>query len=172
MVTVINESKTLTLIYHANENISLIVENLTRIKTGITINDGVSAKIKKQSWVWKRLYLASFYMYMWERSIFSKCYWEFRSYVWYNYWINNNKSNENCSNRKYGNKFQQKKADCKMKNFYILLAFLLITISLLVIVSIYFFFIKNWSKQKSWLPSHYTSFKKKLILKIYYENEE
>ena len=49
MVTVINESKTLTLIYHANENISLIVENLTRIKTGIRINDGVSAKIKKQS---------------------------------------------------------------------------------------------------------------------------
>ena len=49
MVTVINESKTLTLIYHAKENLSLIVENLTRINTGITINDGVSAKIKKQS---------------------------------------------------------------------------------------------------------------------------
>ena len=49
MVTVINESKTLTLIYHPNENINLMVENLTRIKTVITINDGVSAKIKKQS---------------------------------------------------------------------------------------------------------------------------
>ena len=33
--------------------------------------------------------------------------------------------------------FNEKKATCKMQNFYILLAFLLITIALLIAVSIY-----------------------------------
>ena len=35
--------------------------------------------------------------------------------------------------------FIEKKATCKMENFYILLVFLLITISLLIIVSVYYF---------------------------------
>ena len=47
MVTVINESKTLTFTYDANKSVSLMVENLIRIKSGITINGSVSAKIKK-----------------------------------------------------------------------------------------------------------------------------
>ena len=39
--------------------------------------------------------------------------------------------------------FNEKKATCKMENFYILLAFLSITIALLIAVSIYFYLIKN-----------------------------
>ena len=38
--------------------------------------------------------------------------------------------------------FNEKKATCKMENLFILLAFLLITIALLVAVSIYFYLIK------------------------------
>ena len=36
--------------------------------------------------------------------------------------------------------FSEKKATCKMQNFYILLAFLLIAIALLIVVSIYCYF--------------------------------
>ena len=36
----------------------------------------------------------------------------------------------------------------KTQNFYILLSFLLITIALLIAVSIYFYLIKYWAKQK------------------------
>ena len=38
--------------------------------------------------------------------------------------------------------FNEKKANCKMQNFYILLAFLLIAIALLIAVSIYCYLIK------------------------------
>ena len=38
--------------------------------------------------------------------------------------------------------FNEKKATCKMENFHILLAFLLITIALLIAVSIYCYLIK------------------------------
>ena len=48
--------------------------------------------------------------------------------------------------------FNESKKICKMKNFYILLAFLLITVTLLIAVSIYFF-IKYWEKQKHLLPA-------------------
>ena len=39
--------------------------------------------------------------------------------------------------------FNEKKAICKTQNFYILLAFLLITIALLIAVSIYFYLINT-----------------------------
>ena len=35
-------------IYHADLNVILMVENVTRIKTGVTINVSVSVKIKKK----------------------------------------------------------------------------------------------------------------------------
>ena len=42
--------------------------------------------------------------------------------------------------------FNEMKAICKMRNFYILLAFLLNTITLLIAVSIYCYLIKYWEK--------------------------
>ena len=45
MITGINESKTLKSIYHANENVNLMVKNLIQIKSGITIDVGASVKI-------------------------------------------------------------------------------------------------------------------------------
>ena len=54
-----------------------------------------------------------------------------------------------------------KKATCKTQNFYILLAFLLITIALLVAVSIYCYLIKYGGKQKYFLPFHFTNNKLK-----------
>ena len=42
--------------------------------------------------------------------------------------------------------FNEKKATCKSQNFYILLAFLLITIALLIPVSIYCYLVKYRAK--------------------------
>ena len=50
--------------------------------------------------------------------------------------------------------FNEKKATCKTQNFCILIAFLLITIALLIAVSIYGYLIKYWEKQKHLLPFH------------------
>ena len=48
--------------------------------------------------------------------------------------------------------FNTKNSICKTKNFYILVVFLLITISLLIAVSIYCDLIKYKAKQKHLLP--------------------
>ena len=53
--------------------------------------------------------------------------------------------------------FNEKKATYKTQNFYILLAFLLITIALLIAVSIYCYLIKYQAKQKLLLPFHNTN---------------
>ena len=50
--------------------------------------------------------------------------------------------------------FNKNKATSKMQNFYILLAFLLITTTLLIAVSIYCYLIIYWAKQKHLLPFH------------------
>ena len=55
--------------------------------------------------------------------------------------------------------FNEKNAICKTQNFYTLLVFLLITTSLLITVSIYFYLIKYRSKQKHLLPLHVTNAK-------------
>ena len=57
--------------------------------------------------------------------------------------------------------FQQilmkKNIPCRTQNFYILLAFLLIPIALLIAVSIYHCLIKHQAKQKHLLPYHNTN---------------
>ena len=50
------------------------------------------------------------------------------------------------------------KTSCKTKHFYILRAFLLITIALLIPVSIWYYLIKYWAKQKIFITiSHHNS---------------
>ena len=58
----------------------------------------------------------------------------------------------------------ENKANCKTQNFYILLAFLLITIALLIAVSIYCYLIKYRAKQKHLLPFNFTNNKLKEII--------
>ena len=53
--------------------------------------------------------------------------------------------------------FNEKKVTCKMKKFYALLVFLLITIALLIAVSIYFYLIKYLTKNL--FPFHYAKLK-------------
>ena len=55
--------------------------------------------------------------------------------------------------------FNEKNTACKMQNFYTLLGFLLITITLLIAVSIYCYLIKYRAKQKHLLPFHDTKLK-------------
>ena len=73
------------------------------------------------------------------------------------------KSNEEAKSYNKTN-FNEKKATCKRQNYifyYILLAFLLITIELLIAVSIYCYLIKYQAKQKHLLPFQFTSTKLK-----------
>ena len=66
--------------------------------------------------------------------------------------------------------FDEKNAIYKTKNLYILLAFLLITIALLIAVSIYYYLTKCKAKQKHLLPFHVTNNELKEVLMIYYKN--
>ena len=54
-----------------------------------------------------------------------------------------------------------KEVNCEMETIYILLAFLLITIALLTVASIYGYLMKHQPKQKRSLPYHDTSNKLK-----------
>ena len=58
--------------------------------------------------------------------------------------------------------FNEKNITCKTKNLYIFLAFLLITITLLIAVSIYCYLKKYRAKQKHLLPFHDTKLKQNL----------
>ena len=60
--------------------------------------------------------------------------------------------------------FNEKKATCKTQSFYILIAFLLITIALLVTESIYCYLIKYEAKQKHLLPFHLINIELKQII--------
>ena len=53
--------------------------------------------------------------------------------------------------------FNEKNITCKTQIFYILLAFLLITMALLIAVSIYCYLIKYRAKQQHLLPFHDTN---------------
>ena len=48
--------------------------------------------------------------------------------------------------------FNEKNINCKTQNLYILLAFLLTTMALLIAVNIFCYLIKYWAKQKYLLP--------------------
>ena len=60
--------------------------------------------------------------------------------------------------------FNEKKATCKMQSLNILLAFLLITVALLIAVSIYCYFVKYQAKKKHLLPFHSTNNKLREVL--------
>ena len=50
--------------------------------------------------------------------------------------------------------FNEMKPICKMPNFYILLGYLLVTMALSIVVSVYCCLIKYWAIQKHLLPFH------------------
>ena len=58
----------------------------------------------------------------------------------------------------------ENKANCKTQNFCILLAFLLVTVILLIAVSIYYYLIKYQAKQKHLLPFNFKNSKLKEII--------
>ena len=60
--------------------------------------------------------------------------------------------------------FNERKATCKTQNLYISVAFLLITIALLIAVSSYCYLIKYRAKQKHLLPFNFTNNKLKEII--------
>ena len=62
--------------------------------------------------------------------------------------------------------FNEKNINCKTQNFYILLAFLLITIASLIIDTLYCYLIKCRAKQKHLLPFHDAKLKQVYINNI------
>ena len=139
----INESKTLTKHISCVLNVNLMGQSVIQINGRITINTYVNVDI------WKRL-----------------CE---KDYVW-------NPATFNCENRKYlasimdkitcdkiigveETNFDKKgNITCKTQNLYIILAFLLITISLLIAVSIYCYLRKKYkAKQKHLVPFNGTN---------------
>ena len=67
--------------------------------------------------------------------------------------IESHNEDENAKPKSYDEtNFNEKKATCKMQNLYILLAFLLITVALLIAVTIYCYLIQYQAKQL--LPFH------------------
>ena len=70
-----------------------------------------------------------------------KYYGWFSDYIWWKYRMIQWKTNSN-----------EKEAICKMQNFYILLAFSLITIALLIAISFYCYLIKYRAKKETLLP--------------------
>ena len=148
MITGINESKTLNL------NVDLIEKYVIQINGGIRMNVNVSVKdfmyVKKI--VWNP----------------TPCSCENGKYLGS---IMNN-SVIICDEviESYGEEIKtiptnfKEEVTCKTQNLYILLAFLLITIALLVAVSIYCYLIIYQAKQKFLLPFHVTNNKLKEVM--------
>ena len=121
-------------IYHANVNVDLIEENVIQINDWITINVDMSVKSV---------------MYL-KKVIFG---W-LSDYVWWSSRRNKNSSKQ----------FWWKKAVCKTQKFDILLAFLFVTIVLLIAVCIYCYLIKYWAKKKHLLRFHKINNELELVL--------
>ena len=135
MITGIKESKTLIKHISAIVDVKLMEENLIQINGGKMINANVSVKkvyVYEKDYIWNPAacnfeigkYLASIMDY---------------SVIVYDEIIYAGEKN-----------FNEKHLTCKTQNFYILLAFLLITIKLLIAFSIYCYLIKY--RTKHFLP--------------------
>ena len=128
----------MTKIYHANVNVNFIEENKTQSNCGITINVEVSVKTSymQKNYIWTLVrvvvkdekYLAS----IMDDSVIL--------------------CDETIDTEE--TKTDPQNITCNPQNFYILLAFLLISIAILIAVSIYYYLIKYWAKQKQLLPFH------------------
>ena len=120
-----------------NVIVGLIEKNVIHTNDGRMINVDVS--VKNVMYVKKIIF---------GNLLFSK-YERFCDYVWWNYRVIR----------------QRKKATCKTQKFYILFAFLLITLALLIAASIYCYLIKYLTKKKkNLLPFHSTNNELKQVL--------
>ena len=90
--------------------------------------------------MWK-LFLESCYMELWRWGIFRKCYKYFSNMC------DEVIESYDEETKTIPTNFNEKKATCKTRNFYILLA-------LLIAVSIYCYMMKFWAKQKHLLKFH------------------
>ena len=170
MITGINESK--TLIKHISCECKCIFDGIKCTSNQWWNNDKCQCECKKHHICEERLYLESCYMQ--KNIIYVK-----KDYIW-------NLATCRCENDKYlasitddsvitcgefietkETKIIPKNIICETKSFYILLAFLLITITLLIAVSIYYYLIKYKTKQKHLLTFYVTNNKLKEVLYCY-----
>ena len=95
--------------------------------------------------------------------MFSKCYEWFSDYDWWNT-IKITIESYDEKTKIIPTNFNEKKVSWKTQNFYTLLAFLSITIALLIAVSIYCYLVRYRAKQKHLLPFHVTNNELKEIM--------
>ena len=128
-----------------NLKVTLMEENVIQIKKEIMIKvDGCKCK-RDQIFVYLKKFIFGILLHVVAKMInIYQVLWWFSDYLWWNYRLEINK--------KSSNKFQWKITICKTQDLYVLLSFLLITVTSLTAVSIYYYLIKCNSKQKHLLP--------------------
>ena len=127
-------------IYHANVNVDLMEENAIQINSGIMINVYVS--VKNFMHVKKIMFGILLHVIVKMENIWQVLWMIQQLFV--------TKADDE-EIKTIPTNFNENKATCKTKNFYILLAFLLITIGLLIAASIYCYLTKY---RKQLLPFH------------------
>ena len=121
-----------------NKNVDLMEENVIQLNGGIMINVNVS--VKNDMYVKKIMSGILLHVVAKMESVYQV--------LWMIYWLGViNYRIIRWRNKNYLTNFNEKKATCKTQNFYILLAFLLITIALLIAVSIYCYLVKHWANK-------------------------
>ena len=122
--------------YHTNVNVNLMVENVIQIKSGTTINVDTSVK--------NIIYLKSIIFGILRHADVKMT--KYLANIIYDSVITCYKIIE--ETKPILTNFSEEKAICKTQNFYNLLAFLLITIALLIAFSIYCYLINYQAKRK------------------------
>ena len=134
--------------YHANVNVDLIEEGALQINSGIMIN--VNGSVKNVMYVKKIMFGILLHVIIKMETYLASIMDD--SVIICAEIIETYDEETN---------FNEKKPTCKTQKFYILLAFLLVTVALLIAVSIYCYLIKYGGKQKHLLPFQFANNKLK-----------
>ena len=153
--------------YYANINVDLIVENVIQINGGIIINVDVSKKCP----AYEKDHVVNPVTCSCENGNYLANIMDDSAISCDEVKDVGEEAKSNVEAKTSGEKtktittnFNEKKATGKTQNLYILFAFLLITIALLIDVSIYCYLIKYQAKQKQLLPFHSTNCELKQVL--------
>ena len=144
--------------YHANVNVSLMEENVIQINDNRCRCECKKRHVSEKDYIWirakctckNRKYLASI---MDDSTITCDEIIDAKA-----------KSYDEKTKTVPTNFNEKNKVDCKAQNFYVLLTFLLISITLLIAASIYCYLIKYRAKQKHLLLFHDTNNELKEII--------
>ena len=129
-------------------------ENVIQINAGVTINNDASVFFffKKKKGIYVKKIIFAILLHVVAKMV------DIQQILWMILWLGVMKLQRQTKKQKQFKQILIKKnATCETKNLYIVLAFLLITITLLIAVSIYRYLIKYKAKQKHLLSFYITN---------------